>query len=136
MSEIISKVEAVKQREKNYSLRIGDIWYSGWGIAECKKEDLVRIEYEITEEGWHNINKLEIKEKAKDEEKIEKQKTLIETDEEKNQRFNYNAALMTRCYKEAYDIVKSNSADGYPNPESVTSVAITLFLSFLGKRYA
>lgn len=52
-------VSAVKNRETNYSIKVGDDWFGGYGKAPCKKGDEVEVEYE--ENGkWKNISDVKI----------------------------------------------------------------------------
>jgi len=61
MAEKIGVVEAVKQREKGYSILMDDgNWYSGFGKCPVGKEDKVKFEWEQNGQ-WLNIkgNKVE-----------------------------------------------------------------------------
>jgi len=54
-------VDAVKQREKNYSIKIGEDWFGGYGICQVARGDVVSFEYKETEDSkapngkWLNI---------------------------------------------------------------------------------
>jgi len=48
-------VQAVKQREGGYSIRVDNAWFGGFGSLPCKKGDNVKIKFEVSNEGWNNI---------------------------------------------------------------------------------
>ena len=45
--KIIGKIDAIKQREKNWSIMVADDWFSALGQCNYSKGDLVDIEYDI-----------------------------------------------------------------------------------------
>lgn len=79
METITGIIEAISQKEKRYSLKIGDSWYGSFGKAPCKKGDRVSVTYKI-DGNWKNIDNLNVVEKSPDivpaneipEERIEK----------------------------------------------------------------
>jgi len=61
------KVTVVKQREKNYGIKLEDgNWYNGWGQCPVEEGDVVSFEFETDESGFNNIKEetIEIKKEA------------------------------------------------------------------------
>src|SRR3990167_4800995 len=52
-------VSAVKNREANYSIKIVDDCFGGFGKSHCKKGDEVEVEYEESGK-WKNISDVKI----------------------------------------------------------------------------
>ena len=59
-------IEAIKQREKNFSLKVGDDWFGGYGKTDLTKGTSVSIEYEISGQ-FKNIKSLKVETEAKKE---------------------------------------------------------------------
>lgn len=54
-------VEAVKQRDKGYSILVAGDWYGGRGTLPCNKGDEVEFEWETSDDGkWKNISEIEV----------------------------------------------------------------------------
>lgn len=54
------KIEAVSQKEKGYSFKIGSDWFSGFGKAPAKKGDEVEFDF-YENNGFKNITKTGVK---------------------------------------------------------------------------
>ena len=74
MTEFSGLVVATKQRDKTYSIRIGEKWYSGFETCPADKGDYVKGTYRVN----GNFNNIDTIEKTEKEEKIEKQETIVD----------------------------------------------------------
>jgi len=56
MNEVTGKIQQVSQKEGKYGIKVGDIWYNGFGIAPGSEGDEVTFDFENSANGaWHNI---------------------------------------------------------------------------------
>ena len=58
MEKISGKIKAIKQRTKNYSILVNNIWLSDFGKCPVEKNDYVNIDYEL-KGSYKNITKIE-----------------------------------------------------------------------------
>lgn len=74
-------IQAVKQRENGYSVKLNDSWYSAFGKSKVNEGDTVEIDFEVSEDGkWKNIKFLD---KLKEADKKEMQTFQKEAREDK-----------------------------------------------------
>lgn len=91
--ETQGNIQAVKQRDKGYSVQLNSEWYSGFGKTALNKGDTVKIEFDLSEDKqWKNIKK------------VEKIKGLMEA--HKEAREDKTAAMLTSYAKDLYIAMK------------------------------
>ena len=127
MSIIKGVVQFVKQRDKNYSILINDIWVSGLRQCPVSKDDEVMIDTEKSKDGKYlNITNIEIMDSTIKQSAGEITSKHTAPQPSPASAYNKDKILFQVCLKVAGNILAQQSKE-IPIPSAVNAYAEGLF---------